>query len=366
MPAVSCAEPRASSPSSASGCKDPASRKPVTLRKTSSESSSSCRLTMRISKGRCCRSHHLAQGVGRRAMSAAGIEKDEVESSSSVRLCHAAQVSWQKTDRFTHVFHGCHRTVAVPRLQVEVYDAGRHADLYFPPRPTADAARQPLARAALDPRLDAVRHARRRWLAVVRHGPGDPAVGRRPAIPRGWRRDTGGGSGNRGLFLHLKKATGRQRPCAFEPHCWATLLPPDQFSFPSGHTITAFAVAVSLSMFLSGAARRPVLLRGQRGGVAHPAGHALSERRAGGRGHRHGAGVWIHLADAMVGIEPEGRKKVAHGASRICVNLRRPYALKLKRRRLRCGSARTLVIASQLSRTVERSWGVRSAAPTCL
>ena len=51
------------------------------------------------------------------------------------------------------------------------------------------------------------------------------------------------------LFLQLKKATGRKRPTVFEPHCWATLLPPDQFSFPSGHTITAFAVAVSLSHF---------------------------------------------------------------------------------------------------------------------
>jgi undecaprenyl-diphosphatase len=51
------------------------------------------------------------------------------------------------------------------------------------------------------------------------------------------------------LFLRIKKATGRRRPCAFEPHCWASLLPPDQFSFPSGHTITAFAVAVSLSRF---------------------------------------------------------------------------------------------------------------------
>ena len=50
-------------------------------------------------------------------------------------------------------------------------------------------------------------------------------------------------------FLSLKKATGRKRPCALEPHCWATLLPPDQFSFPSGHTITAFAVTVSLSLF---------------------------------------------------------------------------------------------------------------------
>jgi undecaprenyl-diphosphatase len=51
------------------------------------------------------------------------------------------------------------------------------------------------------------------------------------------------------LFLRLKKATARRRPCTYEPHCWATLLPPDQFSFPSGHTITAFAVAVSLSRF---------------------------------------------------------------------------------------------------------------------
>jgi undecaprenyl-diphosphatase len=51
------------------------------------------------------------------------------------------------------------------------------------------------------------------------------------------------------LFLRLKKLTGRKRPCAYEPHCWAKLLPPDQFSFPSGHTITAFSVAVSLSVF---------------------------------------------------------------------------------------------------------------------
>jgi undecaprenyl-diphosphatase len=51
------------------------------------------------------------------------------------------------------------------------------------------------------------------------------------------------------LFLRLKKVTGRRRPCAIEPHCWAKLLPPDQFSFPSGHTITAFSVAVTLSYF---------------------------------------------------------------------------------------------------------------------
>jgi undecaprenyl-diphosphatase len=51
------------------------------------------------------------------------------------------------------------------------------------------------------------------------------------------------------IFLRLKKATGRKRPCSPEPHCWATLLPPDQFSFPSGHTITAFSVAITLGHF---------------------------------------------------------------------------------------------------------------------
>ena len=51
------------------------------------------------------------------------------------------------------------------------------------------------------------------------------------------------------LFLRIKKTAGRRRPLVFEPHRWATLLPPDKFSFPSGHTITAFSVAVSLSLF---------------------------------------------------------------------------------------------------------------------
>ena len=51
------------------------------------------------------------------------------------------------------------------------------------------------------------------------------------------------------LFITLKHAFRRERPCQIEPHCWAELLPPDQFSFPSGHTITAFAVAISLGEF---------------------------------------------------------------------------------------------------------------------
>jgi undecaprenyl-diphosphatase len=51
------------------------------------------------------------------------------------------------------------------------------------------------------------------------------------------------------LFVTLKQAFRRGRPCGLVPHCWVDLLPPDQFSFPSGHTITAFAVAISLGGF---------------------------------------------------------------------------------------------------------------------
>jgi undecaprenyl-diphosphatase len=50
------------------------------------------------------------------------------------------------------------------------------------------------------------------------------------------------------LFIKLKRLFNRRRPCSMEPHCWARLLPPDQFSFPSGHSITAFAVATPLML----------------------------------------------------------------------------------------------------------------------
>lgn len=52
-----------------------------------------------------------------------------------------------------------------------------------------------------------------------------------------------------GLFLRLKKLAHRKRPCATERCSWSTLLPPDQFSFPSGHSMTAFSVALPLSLF---------------------------------------------------------------------------------------------------------------------
>jgi undecaprenyl-diphosphatase len=51
------------------------------------------------------------------------------------------------------------------------------------------------------------------------------------------------------LFRALKRTSRRKRPCEIEPHCWSFVLPPDKYSFPSGHSITAFAVAVTLGLF---------------------------------------------------------------------------------------------------------------------
>ncbi|HEX2714467.1 MAG TPA: phosphatase PAP2 family protein [Candidatus Acidoferrales bacterium] len=51
------------------------------------------------------------------------------------------------------------------------------------------------------------------------------------------------------LFQRLKKASRRRRPCQLEPHCWVKILPPDQFSFPSGHTMTAFAIVFVVSAY---------------------------------------------------------------------------------------------------------------------
>ena len=52
-----------------------------------------------------------------------------------------------------------------------------------------------------------------------------------------------------GVFKLLKRLSHRPRPCQLEPHCWSNVLPPDRFSFPSGHTMTAFSVALVVSYF---------------------------------------------------------------------------------------------------------------------
>jgi undecaprenyl-diphosphatase len=48
------------------------------------------------------------------------------------------------------------------------------------------------------------------------------------------------------LFRIVKGASKRKRPCQLEAHCWSNVLPPDQFSFPSGHSMSAFAIAIPL------------------------------------------------------------------------------------------------------------------------
>ncbi|HKT47504.1 MAG TPA: phosphatase PAP2 family protein [Candidatus Acidoferrales bacterium] len=54
------------------------------------------------------------------------------------------------------------------------------------------------------------------------------------------------------VFKLLKRLSHRPRPCHLEPHCWSKVLPPDQFSFPSGHTMTAFSIALVISYFYPG------------------------------------------------------------------------------------------------------------------
>lgn len=51
------------------------------------------------------------------------------------------------------------------------------------------------------------------------------------------------------IFSALKHASRRKRPCEILPHCWSAIAPPDRYSFPSGHTIVAFAVVLSIGSF---------------------------------------------------------------------------------------------------------------------
>ena len=51
------------------------------------------------------------------------------------------------------------------------------------------------------------------------------------------------------LFHKVKRLVCRTRPRDIEPHCWAHIVTRDKFSFPSGHSTTAFAVALSLGSF---------------------------------------------------------------------------------------------------------------------
>ena len=51
------------------------------------------------------------------------------------------------------------------------------------------------------------------------------------------------------IFHKVKRVCCRTRPRDIEPHCWAHIVTRDKFSFPSGHSTTAFALALSLGSF---------------------------------------------------------------------------------------------------------------------
>lgn len=51
------------------------------------------------------------------------------------------------------------------------------------------------------------------------------------------------------VFRQLKLVSKRPRPYQVEPHCWAMITPQDRFSFPSGHSMTAFSIMVSVGHF---------------------------------------------------------------------------------------------------------------------
>jgi undecaprenyl-diphosphatase len=51
------------------------------------------------------------------------------------------------------------------------------------------------------------------------------------------------------IFRQLKLVSKRPRPYQVEPHCWSMITTRDRFSFPSGHSMTAFSIFVSVGHF---------------------------------------------------------------------------------------------------------------------
>src|SRR5579864_3028952 len=107
----------------------------------------------------------------------------------------------------------------------DVFECRTHAN---GSRLRCHAADEPVAAAEMAALVDAGLHPRRRWLVLDA------------------RRLRGAGISR---CRQVCSVAGRRRPSCFQPHCWAKLLPSDQFSFRSGHSLTAFAVATSLALF---------------------------------------------------------------------------------------------------------------------
>ena len=92
------------------------------------------------------------------------------------------------------------------------------------------------------------------------------------------------------VFLKLKRLTGRRRPCALEPHCWAACCRPISFRFPPDTRLRRSRWQLRW-LVLSGFANAPAILRGQCSGFPHSAGDALSYRRDRRCGPGHAAGL---------------------------------------------------------------------------
>ncbi len=56
------------------------------------------------------------------------------------------------------------------------------------------------------------------------------------------------------LYSAVKRIVVRRRPFEVEPHVWSRAKPPDRYSFPSGHTMSAFAVVAAVIPYHPGLA----------------------------------------------------------------------------------------------------------------
>jgi undecaprenyl-diphosphatase len=113
------------------------------------------------------------------------------------------------------------------------------------------------------------------------------------------------------VFKALKKLSQRPRPCQLEPHCWSKVLPPDQFSFPSGHTMTAFSIALVVGYFYP-ALQGALFFLALSIAVSHRAWHAFPQRRSCRRSTWRGAGLRFHYCFRVDGTRvarKDGRRQ---------------------------------------------------------
>src|ERR1035441_4554073 len=173
---------------------------------------------------------------------------------------------------FTKLLHKCHVLVGLWDYKLG-WDGVR---VHHVARLQPDAARAPVAGAALDPRVDDLRHARRRWLAVVCHGDRHPTVRRSYALRGGGHRGSGGSSGNRGVPFP-EEADQPQTPLRHRAALLGQTAASGPFLFsvrPYDNGLCGSAVAGGL---LSEPAVRIAVLRREHRALARPAGDAFLE-----------------------------------------------------------------------------------------